>query len=201
MSYSSHMKRLRATVILKDTPNWGQGIPGLTGDEVCLQLTGGFLSLIDEQDVEQFAVFNWCSHVQKSARVEVARTSPSVGGSRPTIYLHREIMKPTSGQDIDHRDQHKLFCYKVVDNRRSNLRVVTRAHNNVNARKRAACTSIYKGVCWNKQKEAWKSQITVSKRKVFLGYFGSEAEAAVAYNQAHQSNYPAIHEGLNKLSI
>ena len=47
--------------------------------------------------------------------------------------------------------------------------------------KTRSSSSKYKGVCWSKQHKKWKSQITINKKKCFLGYFEKEYEASVAY--------------------
>ena len=45
-------------------------------------------------------------------------------------------------------------------------------------------TSKYKGVCWNKNKNKWKSQITINSKQKHLGSFTSEEEAHEAYQKA-----------------
>ena len=45
-------------------------------------------------------------------------------------------------------------------------------------------TSKYKGVCWNKNKNKWKSQITINSKQKHLGYFTSEEAAAESYQKA-----------------
>jgi hypothetical protein len=192
--------KTRPTVLLRDTVNWCQGIPGLTGDEVCLVLTRGYLSLISREDVEAFSSYNWYSLVQKGQVAAVRWTPRDVRGKQKFILLHREISCPTAEQEVDHRDQHKFFCFKIVDNRRQNLRNVSRSQNQANQRKCVGCTSSYKGVYWFKQHEKWHSRIKVNRRRIHLGYFTSETDAAVAYNQAHETHFPGIHEGLNKIS-
>lgn len=45
-------------------------------------------------------------------------------------------------------------------------------------------TSSYRGVHMDTESGRWKSQIQISKKKLFLGYFDSEAAAAMAYDAA-----------------
>jgi len=193
--------KTRSTVILKDTVNWpAAGIAGLTGQELCVVLTKGCLALISEQDVEELSSTNWCTLVDKH-QVYAMRTTPTdEQGKRQLIYMHRWLMKPTDDQEVDHRDQHRFFEYRIVDNRRDNLRNVSRSQNHANQRPRVGCSSRFKGVTWDRQKEKWMAYITVNQRRIYLGYFTSEAEAAHAYNQAHQSYFPGIQEGLNLIA-
>jgi hypothetical protein len=43
-------------------------------------------------------------------------------------------------------------------------------------------TGNYKGVCWTEEKQKWKAEIKKDYKIVFLGYFDTEKEAAIAYN-------------------
>ena len=185
-------------MILKDTANWGNGIPGLTGLEICIVLTRGCLSLIDAESVEELSSVNWCAlagrHQVKAVRV----TSRDAHGKQQMIYMHRQVSKPLPDQYVDHRDQHRHFEHKIVDNRRENLRNVTTSQNNANQRHRVGCSSKYKGVVWYKRDEKWRAYVRVNYRSIHLGYFDNEAEAAVAYDQAHEHHFPGIQEGLNR---
>jgi len=193
--------KTRSTVILRETSNWPtDGIPGLTGLEICVVLTKGCLALISEQDVQEMSGSSWCACLSTKQQVKAARRSPvDEHGKQQRIYMHRWLMKPTADQEVDHRDQHKFFCYKVVDNRRQNLRNVTKSQNHANERPHVGCSSRYKGVCWHKKNEKWLAYIRVNQRRIYLGLFTSEAEAASAYNQAHEQHFPGIAEGMNSI--
>ena len=43
-------------------------------------------------------------------------------------------------------------------------------------------TGNYKGVCWCKEKEKWKSELKFGYKNYFLGYYNTELEAAKVYN-------------------
>lgn len=43
-------------------------------------------------------------------------------------------------------------------------------------------TSGFRGVCWNKARSKWVTQIKVNNKKVHLGYFNTAVEGAIAYN-------------------
>jgi len=70
-----------------------------------------------------------------------------------------------------------------------NLRLATNSENNANSKKRKGaldqqCSSNFKGVTWHKKTGQWYAQIQFQRKKISLGMFANEKEAAIAYNQA-----------------
>lgn len=66
-----------------------------------------------------------------------------------------------------------------LDNRVENLQIVTQRFN---ANKtQVKYTSKYKGVSWHKNNFKWISNILINKKRIHLGYFNTELEASVAY--------------------
>ena len=67
------------------------------------------------------------------------------------------------------------------------LRVATSQQNGANRKKQnlyknKSCSSCYKGVSWHKRDQKWCAQIMINQKAKYLGYFDSELEAALAYN-------------------
>lgn len=182
----------RPAIRLKNSTCWPpEGIPGLTGDEVCLVLTKGCVSLIDAEDAIELQQFNWCASMEPRRLIAIRKWHDL------TIYLHREIMRPPKDMSVDHIDQHRFFGFGIVDNRRANLRTVTASQNLANSRKHRACSSIYKGVYWQVKVKKWHSHIEFNGRKIYLGLFDNEIDAANAYDAAHAQIHPSIPEGTN----
>lgn len=82
---------------------------------------------------------------------------------------------------IDHKDGDHL------NNRLDNLRLATTAENSRNTRKRVGCSSQYKGVCFSKgghhpRGRPWQASIQLNKKRLAIGMFASEIEAAQAYD-------------------
>lgn len=101
------------------------------------------------------------------------------GNKRDSLRMHRIIMNASKTDIVDHINGNAL------DNRKENLRLTTYLINNQNARKRKdGVTSKHKGVHWCKVRQSWKAQIQLSGKKVSLGSFKTEIEAAKAYNNA-----------------
>jgi len=82
-----------------------------------------------------------------------------------------------------------------TDNRIENLREVSRSQNNANAKKRVRngeCSSSAKGVYFRsdwKPNGKWVAQLVVNGKHHWLGGFNTEAEAALAYNNAAIEHY------------
>lgn len=98
-------------------------------------------------------------------------------GVPQTLYLHRLIMNPPDGYQVDHINGNGL------DNRRENLRLCTQSQNNFNCDS-ARGKSKFKGVSWEPKTKKWSAYIQVNKKKRRLGMYASEEEAALAYNRA-----------------
>ncbi len=94
--------------------------------------------------------------------------------------LHRYIMNVTDSKVvIDHINHNGL------DNRRENLRVCSNAENSRNSRKQSnPASSIYKGVHLNINTQKYESNIKFNYRKISLGCYDTELDAAKAYDAA-----------------
>jgi len=88
------------------------------------------------------------------------------------------------GYEVDHIDRNG------ANNRRTNLRLLTSTEQKFNCLSRKSGTSQYKGVSWLNSKRKWKSQIQINGNKVFIGYFNTELEAAVAYDNYAKAYAP-----------
>jgi hypothetical protein len=80
---------------------------------------------------------------------------------------------------VDHRNNDGL------DNRRDNLRLATRSQNMYNKLKTKSKTSSrFIGVSFDKSRRKWEARIYYQGRKIWLGRFDSEIDAALAYDEA-----------------
>jgi hypothetical protein len=95
------------------------------------------------------------------------------------IRMHREILNAPKGLLVDHRNNNSL------DNRRANLRLANAFQNSCNKSKtRSQTSSKYIGVTFNKWHRKWEARISFQNKIIWLGYFDSEIDAALAYDAA-----------------
>jgi hypothetical protein len=93
-------------------------------------------------------------------------------------YLHRVIMEPAKGLLVDHRNRNPF------DNRRDNLRIATHSENSCNQPKRKNTSSQYGGVTRDKRCGRWEAVIVDQGKRIRLGRFDNEEDAARAYDAA-----------------
>jgi len=100
-------------------------------------------------------------------------------GKTKRKYMHQLLLEAPEGMVVDH------INHDGMDNRRANLRAATYSQNAFNRKKRSGVySSKYKGVRWYKNSRKWQARIGFRNKRVHLGYFTDEIEAARAYDRA-----------------
>ncbi len=139
-----------------------------------------------------------CGRVRNATTERMLKTTTNAGdyqvinltkNGKPKLhYVHRLVAEafvdnPEGKRCVDHIDS------KRRNNNWENLRYATHTENNRNRSKRANASSNYYGVCWVKNREKWKAQISINGTVVNLGSFVDEKEAAAAFNAAALVHY------------
>ncbi len=146
-----------------------------------IPLTQGHVALIDDEDCEKVAAFKW--HAFEHGQTVYARTNVQSGrprSGRTGLYMHRLILDAGRGQQVDHKDGNGL------DNRKANLRLVTKGQNGQNLH--VPKTSQYPGVSWFKPTGTWRAVLHPGNQYLHLGLFPTEEDAFRAYCAAVQSH-------------
>lgn len=131
---------------------------------------------VDNEDYRYINSFKWCS--RKQGRTFYARRQVKTERGKRAMEMHRFIMNPGPGLEIDHIDGNGL------NNSRSNLRIVTHAQNAMNRTISKNNTSGFKGVSWHRVAKKWRSSIGFMGKSIIIGMFDSRIDAANAYKQA-----------------
>ena len=133
-------------------------------------------------DAEDFYFINehtWCINVyytNKSKQEYVVTNIKQISGYK-LKQVHRLLMNEPVNMLVDHMNGNTL------DNRKSNLRIVTHKINNHNETKA-------KGYFWNKNIKKWQSSICVNYKTIYLGLYNTEIEARAAYLEAKKKYHP-----------
>ena len=81
-------------------------------------------AIVDARDFHEVSKYTWWA--KENARKYVAVRFFASGRRELIVFMHRQILNPTTGKIIDHINRNPL------DNRRANLRIVTKSQNNMN---------------------------------------------------------------------
>ena len=144
-----------------------------------IQLTMGKKTRVDNEDYEKLSIYKWHVNIAAGGRLYAARSIFNGG----KILMHREIMSPKIGEEVDHIDGNGL------NNGRSNLRLATRKENARNAKIKTNNTSGYTGVHWHKKRQRWQALIMLNGRRKWLGNFTKVDDAAEAYKNVAKTHY------------
>ena len=137
-----------------------------------IPLSRGLSATIDECDYPLVAGRSWHA---VPIRSNLGRYYARAGTG---TLMHRVLMglKLGDGLQVDHINMDGL------DNRRVNLRVCTNAENHRNGK--PLCGRKYKGCYRNSNIEGkqWVARIKHNQQTLTIGYYGTEIEAAMAYD-------------------
>jgi hypothetical protein len=138
-----------------------------------IPLTQGKFALIDDEDFWDIIKYHWSAVEDKTRDVWYAVRQYN----KKSVYMHRHILGITNKLKTDHIDGNGL------NNQKYNIRACTDSQNQMNVNKRIENSSKYKGVSYHKKWNKWVANIRIHGKRIYLGGFISEIEAAQIYNQ------------------
>lgn len=160
----------------------------VVGNEVFIKLSADRLDLWTAIDLEDFDKVNKFPRYWTSKTNKVSKTRYAVGNKngRTHIYMHRLVCNLTNDciGEPDHINRNGL------DNRKSNLRVITDKIRSVQAFNRALqsnCSSGYHGISFMKRANKWRAYIKIDNRQIHLGLFRRKVDAIDARLKAEDS--------------
>jgi hypothetical protein len=160
-----------------------------------IPLTQGHVALVDDEDYVWLSQWNWCAAKRREGTVRFVpqrHASVAEDPGRRTIYMARAIMglAHADPRQVDHVNFDRL------DNRRSNLRIVSRRSNKQHQPSRGG-TSRFVGISACSSK--WRAVVGIDGRQVYLGDHATELVAAVVrdryvieHGTAHHLNVPKV---------
>jgi len=154
-----------------------------------IPLTQGLTAKVDWFDYEWLMQHKWNASWAAGLHGFYARRVIERKCKRMVIRMHRDIvgLMPYDDRHVDHINRDPL------DNRRSNLRIVTPSQNMMNRSLFMNNTSGTTGVASHGSK--WQAYITVDKKRMHLGSF-RERDAAIearrVAEEEHFGNYARI---------
>jgi hypothetical protein len=132
--------------------------------------------LVDNSDLEKVKDYKW--YISTGG---YAFTVVKDGDKWKTTQLHRFLIHAPDNIEVDHINRNRL------DNRRRNLRLVSRLQNchnlnpaGVKTIKGRKASSKYRGVAWDKSKGKWRAYHQHKRKTYYGGWFESERQAALA---------------------
>jgi len=130
---------------------------------------------VDDEDYARVSAYRWHMHPRGYA---------IAGSGNNKVLMHRLILDLANpkgngrGSGVS-RPQADHINHDKLDNRRTNLRVVTNQQNHQN-RPNAQGTSKYRGVYRHRPSGKWAARAKSEGRDYWGGYYATELEAAVA---------------------
>lgn len=125
--------------------------------------------IIDEEDLAIVSQYKWS--------VDKNGYALGIRNNTERVKLHRLLLGFPDGV-VDHIDGNPS------NNKKNNLRCTTQHRNSQNSALPKNSTTGYKGVCWDKREQKYMAHIHPNRKMVFLGYYDSPIDAAMAYDRA-----------------
>jgi hypothetical protein len=154
-----------------------------------IELSRGYFAIVDEEDVPFLEKFNWSLKPDGGTAYAITRDQ-----SKTEFKMHKVIMKVNNGEDI-HIDH---INHNGVDNRKANLRIISRADNQLNRRERTKEKNRFIGVLPALSGNNFTAWIPLTSGKVKKN-FDDEVIAARYYDyMVTQDKGPTVKTNLSK---
>ncbi len=137
-------------------------------------LTRGQRAIVDDADFDWLNQWKWYAHWDRYTKSFYAeRIARLPNGKRRVLSMHRLIL----GLGYGDTRQGDHVNHDTLDQRRSNLRIVTNQENQFNQRDA-------KGYSWNRAAKKFMARIQVNGKLKYLGLYDLASDAKAAYLKA-----------------
>lgn len=130
-----------------------------------------FPLLFDSDGERLFIKYNWWVNDNGKGHYSLVRKTTE----GKVIKFHREFLNAKKGEEVDHINRNSL------DNRKENLRIVTRSQNLLNKSMMSNNTSGHRGVTFIKKRNKWRASLSIEGTQRTLGEFISYDAACQMY--------------------
>ena len=148
-----------------------------------IKLRGGATTLVDDEDFDNLSKHIW-STLKGTHRKTIYAVRYEYDKEKKkliAILMHRQIMGIKSPLMVNHENGDGL------DNRKSNLRIATRAECQYGRKSNDNSPTGFKGV--RLQDGRYRARLGKEGKLINLGYYDTPNEAAEAYNEAALKHY------------
>lgn len=142
-----------------------------------IELTQNKYTLVDDENFDFLMQWKW------QYRHGYATRNQKIGNYYKNIFMHRVINKTPEDMETDHVNRNRL------DNRKNNLRTVTKRQNQHNRGLSSNNKSGINGISWDACARKWKAQIRIDDKQTHLGLFIDLEEAASVRKLAEKQYY------------
>ena len=136
-------------------------------------------------DLEDYdKIKEYCWHIKSDGYVATNSLIKNTGRKRFTILMSKLIVGlDTNELFVDHINHNRF------DNRKINLRIVTKSQNRMNHALPSNNTSGESGVSWDEKSQKWHSRIGYNNQEITLGFYNDFNEAVDARKKAEDKYF------------
>ena len=139
----------------------------------------GKSAIVDADDFEFINRWKW-QYIKSGYANRVTNRGR---GNYINVLMHRVVTSCPEGKQVDHINGNKL------DNRKSNLRIVSSSQNNYAKSLASNNKSGFKGVSYESRSNKWIAVIIKEGKRKHIGTYPDPVTAAFAYNEAAEQMF------------
>lgn len=139
-------------------------------------------AIVEASDLELAMTIKGAWYAREDARSKKFYVYHGNRAKNIAIALHRLITNAPKGLQVDH------INHNTLDNRKTNLRVVTQVENrqNLSGAFSSNRSSGYRNIHWHKEEKKWQVTVGANKKRHYIGKFTKLEDAQIAAIEARK---------------